>query len=123
MILESFERISSLLAKIEFDEQLAEGQKTLFGLQQQFSQILHNKITQSNEEKETNFEALRPNFGHPSKKNHLQTIDDREKQRQEELQNCIAELRSNTTVDKNFDIDSIFSSLLGRIKDQYSSNH
>lgn len=101
-ILESFERISSLLAKIEFDEQLAEGEKTLFELKQQFSQALQEKLTESNEEKETNFEALRPNFGHPSKKNYLQTIDDREKQRQEELEKSIAELRSNTTVHEYF---------------------
>ena len=101
-ILESFERISSQLAKIEFNEQLAEGERVLFQLKQQFSQALQKKLIESNEEKETNFEALRPNFGHPSKKNYLQTIDDREKQRQEGLQKNITELRSNTTVREYF---------------------
>lgn len=112
------------MAKIEFDEQMAEGEKTLVELKQQFHQALEKKLDESNEEKDMNFEALRPNFGHPSKKDRLQTIDDREKQRQEDLQNIIAEFRSNTLVDRHASIDSnILVSRLGRIKNQYSSNN
>lgn len=112
------------MAKIEFDEQMVEGEKTLFELKQQFYQTLQKKLAESNEEKEINFESLRPNFGHPSKKDHLQTIDDREKHRQEDLQTTVTELRSNTMVDPCTSIEwNILFSFLGRIKNQYASNY
>jgi hypothetical protein len=60
--------------------------------------ILNKNLNESNNEKDKNFELLRPTFGHPTKKNHLQTIDNREKLRQDDLQKIIDQLRSNTIV-------------------------
>jgi len=60
--------------------------------------ILNKKLNESNNEKNKNFESLRPTFGDPAKKNHLQIIDNREKLRQDDLQKFIDRLRSNTIV-------------------------
>jgi hypothetical protein len=88
------------MAKIELDEQMKEGEKTLFELKQQFNIILSEKLKQSNNEKQKNYDLLRPTFGHPTKRNHLQTIDDQEKRRQDDTQKNLEQLRSNTMVNK-----------------------
>lgn len=52
------------------------------------------------EDKSNHFDKLRPMLGHPSKKIDLQTLDNKEKQRQEEFGNLLNELKTNTMVKK-----------------------
>jgi hypothetical protein len=87
------------MAKIELDELMIQAEKILLEFRQQFNMILNKKLNESNNEKEKNFELLRPTLGHPTKKNYLQTIDNREKERQDDIQKIIDQLRSNTIVD------------------------
>ncbi|CAF4534188.1 unnamed protein product [Rotaria sp. Silwood1] len=94
--LELFERTSTLMAKIEFNEQLFQAEKILFDSKQQFDIALNKQLNESNNEKQINFQQLRPTFGYPAKKNYLQTIDNQEKLRQDNTQKICNELRSNT---------------------------
>ncbi|CAF2342055.1 unnamed protein product [Rotaria sp. Silwood2] len=96
-VLELFERTSCLMTKIEFNEQLFQAEKNLLDCKQQFDTILHKQLNESINEKQTNFQQLRPTFGYPAKKNHLQTIDNQEKLRQDNIEKICIELRSNTT--------------------------
>jgi hypothetical protein len=100
-ILELFERTSSLMAKIELDEELRDGEKMLFDLKQQFHTMLRENLNGSNNEKEKNYGLLRPTFGQPAKKDHLHVIDDREKHRQENINKVLEQLRSTTMVNKS----------------------
>jgi hypothetical protein len=97
-ILELVERTSSLMAKLELDEQVQQAEKVLLDIKQQFDSTIDNKLTEDNEEKNKSFEQLRPTFGHPSRKTDLQEIDNREKIRQDELQQIVNQLRTNTIV-------------------------
>jgi hypothetical protein len=101
-MLELVERTSSLMAKLELDEQLQQAEKTLNDIKQQFDSTVEKKLNEDNEEKTKNFEQLRPTLGHPARKNELQDIDNREKIRQTELQQIITQLRTNTIVNKYF---------------------
>jgi hypothetical protein len=101
-MLELVERTSSLMAKIELDEQIQQAEKILNEIKQQFDTIIEKKLNEDNEEKIKNFEQLRPTFGHPARKNDLLEIDNREKIRQNELQQIITQLRTNTIVKKYF---------------------
>jgi hypothetical protein len=101
-LLELFERTSSLVAKIELDEQIHETENILIKLKQQFMMIFNEKINAFNEEKIKNFELLRPTFGQPARKNDLQVIDKREQIRQDSVQKMINELQSNTIVNNSF---------------------
>jgi predicted DNA-binding antitoxin AbrB/MazE fold protein len=99
------------MAKIELDEQMREGEKVLFELKQQFNMILKENLSESNNVKEKNYDLLRPTFGHPTKKNHLQIIDNQEKQRQEDIHKILEQLRSDTMVNKSrFKINMFFLS-------------
>ncbi|CAF4692579.1 unnamed protein product [Rotaria sp. Silwood1] len=98
-MLESIERTSSLMAKLELDEQIQQAEKVLNDIKQQFDETLNTKLNESNEEKLKNFEQLRPTLGHPSRKHDLEDINNREKKRQEELQKTIIQFRSNTIED------------------------
>ena len=99
--LELFERTSSLMAKIELDEQIIQGEKILQEFKQQFDSIFNKKLHEFNDEKQQIFELLRPTFGHPAKKSDLQILDNREKIREDEAEKVINELRFNTIV-KNY---------------------
>ena len=101
-MLELVERTSSLMAKLELDEQLQQAEKTLNDIKQQFDLTVEKKLNEDNEEKTKNFDQLRPTLGHPARKNELQDIDNREKIRQTELQQIITQLRTNTIVNKYF---------------------
>ncbi|CAF2574698.1 unnamed protein product [Rotaria sp. Silwood2] len=98
-MLELVERTSSLMAKLELDEQIQQAEKVLNDIKQQFDATLDKKLDESNEEKSNNFEQLRPTLGHPSRKNDLEDINNREKLRQDELQKNITQFRSNTIED------------------------
>jgi len=97
-MLELVERTSSLMAKLELDEQIQQAEKVLNEIKQQFDEIIEKKLNEDNEEKMKNFDQLRPTLGHPARKNDLEEIDNREKIRQTELQQIITQLRSNTIV-------------------------
>ncbi len=97
-MLELVERTSSLMAKLELDEQIQQAEKILNEIKQQFDEIIEKKLNEDNEEKMKNFDQLRPTLGHPARKNDLEEIDNREKIRQTELQQIITQLRSNTIV-------------------------
>src|SRR5438874_1775247 len=99
-MLELIERTSSLMAKLELNDQIQQAEKVLNDIKQQFDTIIDKKLNEDNEEKSKNFEQLRPTFGHPSRKNDLQEIDNKEKIRQNEFQQMITQLRSNTIVTK-----------------------
>jgi len=101
-MLELVERTSSLMAKLELDEQIQQAEKVLNEIKQQFDEIIEKKLNEDNEEKMKNFDQLRPTLGHPARKNDLEEIDNREKIRQTELQQVITQLRSNTIVNKHF---------------------
>jgi DNA-binding IscR family transcriptional regulator len=97
-MLELVERTSSLMAKLELNEQIQQAEKVLNEIKQQFDEIMEKKLNEDNEEKTKNFDQLRPTLGHPARKNDLEEIDNREKIRQTELQQVITQLRSNTIV-------------------------
>lgn len=97
-MLELFERVSSLMVKIEFNEQTIEAEKLLLNFQQEFHQNIAKKLNESNTRKEINFQQLRPTFGDPAKKDHLLKIDNQEKLRQSDIEKIINELKSNTIV-------------------------
>jgi hypothetical protein len=99
-MLESVERTSSLMAKIELDDQLQQAKKTLNEIKQQFDTTIEKRLSEDSEEKTKNFEQLRPTLGHPARKNDLEDINNREKLRQNELQKIITQLRTNTIVNK-----------------------
>ena len=101
-LLELFERTSSLMAKIELDEQILQAKNLLMELKQQFITIFKKKMNEFNEEEIKNFELLRPTFGQPARKNDLEVIDKREKIRQDNIQKLINQLRSNTIVNNYF---------------------
>jgi hypothetical protein len=86
------------MAKIEFDDQIIQAEKSLFDFQEQFHMRLNKQIAESNNEREQNFALLRPNYGHPTKQNHLQTIDNREKIRQDDTKKIIDRLRTTVSV-------------------------
>jgi DNA polymerase III delta prime subunit len=100
-MLESVERTSSSMAKLELDEQIQQAEQVLNQFKKQFDETIDKKLTEDNEEKTKHFDQLRPTFGHPARKNDLQEIDRQEKQRQNELQQTMAQLRTNTIVTKN----------------------
>ena len=89
------------MAKIELDEELRDGEKVLLELKKQFHTILRENLNGSNNEKEKNYGLLRPTFGQPARKDHLQVIDNREKHRQENITQVLEQLRSGTMVDKS----------------------
>ena len=62
--------------------------------------LLDKTLNESDNEKQKNFQLLRPTFGHPTKTNDLEKIDNQEKQRQDNIQNVIDQLRSNTIVNR-----------------------
>ncbi|CAF5109823.1 unnamed protein product, partial [Rotaria magnacalcarata] len=95
-MLELFERTSSLMPKIEFNEQTFQSEKVLIEFKQQFDTIIDKELNQSNCEKQTNLQQLRPTYGAPAKKSFLQAIDNQEKLRQENIQKLISQLRSTT---------------------------
>ncbi|CAF0926257.1 unnamed protein product [Adineta steineri] len=95
-MLELFERTSSLLAKAELNERTQQAEKVLNELKQQFDTILNGKFDDSTTEKSKNYDQLRPTLGHPARKNDLLEIDNREKIRQNELQQLVTELRLTT---------------------------
>ena len=97
-MLELVERTSSAMAKLELDDQVEQAEKILNDLKGQFEKIINRKLTEDNEEKSRQFDQLRPTFGHPARKNDLEEIDKQEKQRQNELQQAITQLRSTTIV-------------------------
>jgi hypothetical protein len=86
------------MAKIELDEHIIQAENILLEFQRQFQMLLAKKLNESNEKRQTNFELLRPTFGHPGKKHDLQIIDNQEKLRQDDIQNIVNQLRSNTIV-------------------------
>ena len=115
-MLESVERTSSSMAKLELEEQVQQSEKSLNGFKQQFDETIDTKLTEDNEAKTKHFDQLRPTFGHPARKNDLQELDRQEKQRQNELQQSMAQLRTNTIVGKTyFSIFEIYSFLFRRI--------
>ncbi|CAM4857478.1 unnamed protein product [Rotaria socialis] len=95
-MLELFERTSSLMPKIEFNEQIFQSERVLIEFKQQFDMIIDKELNQSNCEKQTNLQQLRPTYGAPAKKSYLQAIDNQEKLRQENIQKLISQLRSTT---------------------------
>jgi len=97
-MLESVERTSSSMAKLELDEQIREAERVLSEFKQRFDETVENKLKEDTEDKTKNFDRLRPTFGHPARKTQLEEIDQQEKQRQAELQQTINELRTNTIV-------------------------
>jgi type IV secretory pathway VirB4 component len=122
-MLELVERTSSLMAKLELNEQIEQAEKILNDFKQQFDETINKILNEDNEEKLKHFEQLRPTFGHPARKNDLQEIDNQEKLRQNQLQQTITQLRSNTIVNKTkkllfFEI-FLFS---GRYSNKCSSN-
>ena len=102
-MLELVEHTSSLMAKLELDEQLQQAEKVLNEIKQQFDATLNKTLNQADEEKEKNFEQLRPTFGHPARKNDLQNLDSREKKRQDEFQQTITQYRLNIIVKDHID--------------------
>jgi hypothetical protein len=101
-MLESVERTSSSMAKLELNEQIQQAEKVLNEFKQQFDETINKKLNEDNEEKTKHFDQLRPTFGHPARKNDLQEIDRQEKLRQNELQQTMTQLRSNTIVKNIF---------------------
>ncbi|CAF0851526.1 unnamed protein product [Adineta ricciae] len=95
-ILELFERTSSLMAKIELDEQIREGEKSLLEFKQQFDTTFNQKLNESNAEKQKLFESLRPALGLPGKKSDLEVLNNREKVREEQLEQVITQLQKDT---------------------------
>lgn len=97
-MLELVERTSSAMAKLELDDQVEQAEKVLNDLKGQFEEIINRKLTEDNEETTRHFDQLRPTLGHPARKTDLEEIDKQEKQRQNELQQTITQLRSTTIV-------------------------
>jgi hypothetical protein len=97
-MLELFERTSSLMSKAELNEQIQHSEKLLNEIKQEFDRIFNEKLNETNEEKSKNFDQLRPTLGHPARKNDLQEIDNRERKRQNELQQLVVQLRLKTIV-------------------------
>lgn len=97
-MLESVERTSSLMAKLELDEQVQQAEKVLNDIKQQFDKTLEKIFNEADEEKKKNFEQLRPTLGQPARKHELEEIDNREKARQNEIQKMMTQFRSNTIV-------------------------
>jgi hypothetical protein len=89
------------MAKLELNEQIQQAEKVLNEFKQQFDETINKKLNEDNEEKTKHFDQLRPTFGHPARKNDLQEIDRQEKLRQNELQQTMTQLRSNTIVKKH----------------------
>jgi len=89
------------MAKIQLDELIIQAENILLEFRQQFNMMLNKKLNESNYEKEKNFQLLRPTFGHPGKKNHLEIIDNREKKRQDDIEKNIDRLRSNIIVNNS----------------------
>ena len=106
-MLELVERTSSLMAKLELDEQIEQAEKLLNEFKQQFDEVVQRKLEEDNEERTNHFDQLRPTLGHPARKNDLQEIDNQEKKRQTELQQTVTQLRSNTIVKKYLSISRI----------------
>jgi len=90
------------MAKLELNEQIQQAEKVLNEFKQQFDETINKKLNEDNEEKTKHFDQLRPTFGHPARKNDLQEIDRQEKLRQNELQQTMTQLRSNTIVKNIF---------------------
>lgn len=97
-LLESVERTSASMAKLELDEQITLAEKTLNDLKQQFEETLDEKLNETTIEKDNNFDQLRPTLGHPTRKTELEQIDQQEKNRQDELLKMVTQFRSNTIV-------------------------
>jgi hypothetical protein len=97
-MLELFERTSSLMSKAELNEQIRHSEKILNEIKQEFDRRFNEKLNETNEEKSKHFDQLRPTLGHPARKNDLQEIDNREKKRQNELQQLVVQLRLKTIV-------------------------
>ncbi len=113
------------MAKIEFDDQIIQAEKALFDFQEQFRMKLNKQITEANNEREQNFALLRPNYGHPTKQNHLQTIDNREKIRQDDTKKVIDRLRTTASVNTCI-VNSIFKKnivFLGGFTNKCANNH
>lgn len=123
-MLELVERTSSLMAKLELDEQIDQAVKNLNELKEQFDSTIETKLNEDNEEKSKNFDQLRPTLGHPARKTDLQEIDKREKIRQNDLQQTITQFRSNTIVIKYLlFVKQIFFFFSGRYSNKCKSNN
>lgn len=97
-VLEIFERVSSSIAKIELQELMLDAEKNLNERKRQFDIDLNETLDQSNDEKTSNYEHLRPTLGQPARKHDLEQIDTREKHRQEDISKKIHNLRTDAIV-------------------------
>lgn len=100
------------MSKIEFNQLIIESEKILFDYQKNFHILLNKNLNQTKNDREKNFELLRPTFGHPGKKDHLENIDNQEKLRQIRVGRSIDQLRLDTIVKtkkSNFLFDQICS--------------
>ena len=86
------------MAQLELDEQFDQAAKFLNDLKEGFDRTLEEKLSKSVEEKEKNFDELRPTLGHPARKTELEQLDQREKQRLDTIQQGVTQLRTNTKV-------------------------
>lgn len=96
------EQTSSLIPTIEFNHEIVQAENHLFEYLREFHLILNEKFRQSRTEKDNNFQLLRPTFANPTKKHHLQKIDQQEKVRQDDIEIIINRLQSNTIVNETF---------------------
>lgn len=96
--METFERLSSSIGKIEMNELFVQAEKTLDELKYQFDLTIYNLVKQSNNEKTKNFKTLRPTFGQPSRKTELEQIDQNERIRQNQIISTVQQLRLTTIV-------------------------
>ena len=97
-VLELFERATSLMAKIELDEHIHDGEKSLLEFKRQFDATFKKELNGSNDEKQKIFDSLRPTIGLPGKRTDLESLNSREKVRQEHLEKIISRLQADTIV-------------------------
>ena len=96
--LDSFEQVSTSMARVELDAHVLRAERNLMELKRQFDLKLNKKLNESNAEKTRNLELVRPTLAQPSRRNDLDNVDNQEKIRQHDLERFLSQLHSNTMV-------------------------
>jgi hypothetical protein len=97
-VLELFERAPSLMSKIELDEHIRDGERSLLEFKQQFDATFNKELNESNQEKQKIFDSLRPTIGLPGKRTDLEDLNSREKVRQEQLEKILTRMQADAIV-------------------------
>lgn len=96
--LESVERTSCLLAKLELDDQLKEAEKSLHDIKEKYLKSIDEASKQTDQHRTIHLDQLRPTLGHPGRKTDLEILNQQEKERQDQFQENIDLLKNATIV-------------------------